>query len=174
MPGLCIAKTVLAKKTNMYKSPIDFYSPLHQKLIDGLISGISFYLAYQTLFEGHVPAPAAAQMWMLLPPVMVARVSLNVALRSYRTIWKYVSLRDAIVLARTYTLFSAVLVALRYSLPRTIFRIPLGIIVTELLLSFLGAAAARVARRLLYERIAAHALTNQNDTPVRSEPGGQG
>ncbi len=69
-------------------------------------------------------------------------------------------------LACSYAVFSLTLVTLRYAIPGAVLRIPLGVILAELLLSFTGAAAARVARRILYERIVARNLTRRKAVAV--------
>ena len=79
----------------MSRLAFDPYSPVYQSVIDGVISAIAFWLAYQALFEGHVPPSAAIQMWGLLLAISLGRICVNQALRCYRTIWRYVGLRDA-------------------------------------------------------------------------------
>src|SRR3979411_1316361 len=98
----------------MTKLQFDPYSALNQKIIDGVIAGIAFYLAYQTRFEMHVPESSASQMWLLLPAGMLGQVLGSVVFGTYRMIWRYVSLRDAIALARNAALFPCGLLLLRY------------------------------------------------------------
>ncbi len=152
----------------MRKIPFDPYSALNQKIIDAFIAGLSFLVAYPALFEGPVPTSSAVQMWLLLPAVMVGHVLANTLLGTYRLIWRYVSLHDAIVLARNYALFPGLLLGLHYGAPLslTIIKVPVGIIVVEYLLSLVGGLAARACRRLLYEGITARALNGKKATPV--------
>ena len=82
----------------MSRLAFDPYSPVNQRVIDGVISAIAFWLAYQALFEGHVPPSAAIQMWGLLLAISLGRICVNQVLGSYRTIWRYVGLRDAMAL----------------------------------------------------------------------------
>src|SRR5438477_5872846 len=151
----------------MRKLPFDPYSALNQKLIAGLIFGVSFWLAYQALFEGRIPPAAALQMWVLAPAVVLGQIAMNTLFRTYRSIWRYVGLGDAIVLARNFSAFPLVLVLLHYVAPHTtLFGIPLGVIAFEYLLSLLGALAVRAIRRLFYERISERALGGRRVTPV--------
>jgi len=150
----------------MSRFAFDPYSPVYQKVIDGLISVIALWLAFQVLFEGHIPAPAAIQLWGLLLAVPLGRIAVNELMHCYRTIWRYVGLRDLMVLACGYAVFSLTLLILRYAIPGGGLRIPLGVIVAELLLSFTGAAFARVARRMLYERFAGRNPTQRKATGV--------
>src|SRR5438876_653042 len=106
----------------MSRFPFDPYSPVNQRVIDGVISAIAFWLAYQSVFEAHVPPSAAIQMWGLLPAISLGRICVNQVLRSYRTIWRYVGLRDAMALACSYAIFSLALVTLRYAVPGSVLR----------------------------------------------------
>src|SRR5213078_348899 len=132
--------------------------PVHQRVIDGVIAALALWLAFEVLFEGQIPASRTVQMWGLLLAVPLGRIAANELMRCYRTIWRYVGLHDVIVLASAYAGSSFTLLIFRYAIPGVDLRIPLGVIVVELLLSFSGAAAARVARRILYERLAAPKL----------------
>jgi len=152
----------------MPKLPFDLYSSLNQKILDALIAGVSFWAAYQIRFEGHLPISASAQMWTLLPAVMASQVLANMALRTYCMIWRYVSLHDAMTLARNYTLLPAIMAVLRYGSPSfwPLAKIPLSIIAMEYLLSLIAALCARATRRILYDGITARALKGQYATPV--------
>jgi len=152
----------------MRKPSFDLYSALNQRIIDSLVAGLAFYLAYQAVFEGNVPNPSALQMWTLLPAVTLAYVLGNAALGTHRMIWRYVGLPDAVALARNSALIPAALLALHTSVPLrlSILRIPVGVIVVQYLLFLTGALGARIARRLLYEGITARTLNGRNAAPV--------
>jgi FlaA1/EpsC-like NDP-sugar epimerase len=138
----------------MNQIAFDAYSPVYQRVIAGVIAALALWLAFQVLFEGRMPASAAVQMWGFLLAVPLGRIATNELMRCYRTIWRYVGLHDVIVLASAYAALSFTLFILRYAIPGVDLRIPLGVILVELLLSFSGATAVRVARRILYERLA--------------------
>ena len=152
----------------MRKLQFDPYSALNQKIIDGLIAGISFYFAYEVFFEGQIPALSSFQKWALLPAVMVGQVFTNMALRTYRMIWRYVSLRDAIDLARNYAVLPAAFLLLEYTIPHlnALLRVPAGIVIAGYFFSLFGALAARASRRLLHEGITARVLNGRSATPV--------
>lgn len=160
----------------MTKLQFDPYSALNQKIIDGLIAGIAFYLAYQTRFEMHVPESAASQMWLLLPAVMLGQVLGNVVFGTYRMIWRYVSLQDAIALARNAALFPCGLLLLRYitSPSFALVQVPLGVITVMYLVSLVGALAARVLRRVLYEGMTARMLNGREAVPILFIGAGRG
>jgi len=146
------------------KPQYEFYSSPNQKIIDAMIAGVSFYLAYQIRFEWHAPPVSACQLWLLLPAAMLGRVTVTALPGTHRQIWRYVSLADAICATRNYTVFSAILLALRLGAPLSlsILRLPLSVITIEFLFSVEGALGARALRRFLYESQAAKALKGKH------------
>lgn len=152
----------------MRNPTFDPYSALNQKVIDSLVAGTSFYLAYQAVFEGRVPNVSALQMWTLIPAVMLGHVLINTLLRTYRMIWRYLGLLDALILARNCALIPAGLMALHFFVPSplVVLRVPIGVIVVEYLFSVAGGLGARIVRRLLYEGITGRALNGRKATPV--------
>src|ERR1022692_2072919 len=99
---------------------------------------------------------------------MVGQVFTNMALRTYRMIWRYVSLRDAIDLARNYAVLPAAFLLLEYTVPHlnALLRVPAGIVIAGYFFSLFGALAARASRRLLHEGITARVLNGRSATPV--------
>jgi FlaA1/EpsC-like NDP-sugar epimerase len=142
------------RETARFKFPFDPHSSLNQKLVDGFIAALSFCAALEAFYEGRVPAAAAQPMWILIPVLVLGQITVNTALGAYRSIWKYFGLRDAIARSRNHAIFASGLLLLRYVTPPplTFLRIPAAVIVTQCLLSLLGALTARAARRLQYER----------------------
>jgi FlaA1/EpsC-like NDP-sugar epimerase len=133
----------------------EFDSVTNQRIIDALMAGGAFYLAYQLRFEGAIPPDSRYQFWLLFGVIMLGRVLSNSLLRVYRLIWHYFSLRDAIYVSRSYLAFSAILLLLRLGLPSSwwLLRVPLSIIVIEYAFALGGALGARSLRRLLHEGI---------------------
>jgi len=145
----------------MQKPRYEFYSSLNQRLIDVLVAGGAFYLAYQLRFDWKVDAFSAYQMWLLLFAIMAGRVAVNNAAGIYRLIWRFVSLSDAITVARSYALFSAMLLITRLVFPASLalLRIPVSIILIEFLVSLTGALGVRALRRVLYEKFSGSSRT---------------
>lgn len=90
---------------------------------------------------------------MLLPAF---RVGANAVFGVYNMIRRYVNLVDATILVLSFSLVSAILVALRLLLPSEnsiaqVFQMPLGVIVMEFLLALGGGLGLRALRRVLYE-----------------------
>src|SRR5260370_41770265 len=95
----------------------EFYSSLNQKIIDALIVGLSFYLAYQIRFEWHVPGGSAYQLWLLLPAVMLSRLIVGTLLGTYRLIWRYIGFDDALSLTPNHAALPFLLVLIRLVAP---------------------------------------------------------
>lgn len=135
------------------KTRYQFLSATNQRIVDAVIAGVAFYVAYQLRFEGAVPANARYQFWLLVGAVMLGRVLSNSLFHVYRLIWRYLSLRDAFYIAKRYLAFSAILLILRLGLPNrwSLLQVPLSIIVIEYVFSLGGALGARSLWRMLYE-----------------------
>ena len=148
----------------MKKFSYDLYSSVNQKLVDAMIAGLSFCLAYQLRFDWHVPADAAFQMWGLLAPIIVIRLVVNFGLHSYRMVWRYISLSDAVLLARNQVIVALIGVVIRYSAGDTFMyvQLPLSIILLDGVLFLLGSVTVRGLRRILSEE---H-LDHTHGTPV--------
>jgi FlaA1/EpsC-like NDP-sugar epimerase len=152
----------------MRKLEYDPYSGLNQQLIDSLIAGISFSVAYLARFDGHLPPESRYQMWYLLPAVMLGQAFFNLWLGTYRMVWRYVGLADAVTLTRNFAALPAVLLALRYATPAKLawMQVPLGVILLAGLLSLLGSLTARAVRRLLDEGLTSRTLNGAAAKPV--------
>ena len=133
------------------------YTRTNQLIIDAVIFAFSFAAAYLIRFEG-VPAWAVTKQFLSwFPYVLAARLLVNWRLGIYRLIWRYVSLADAIVIGRSLSIVTAVLLAVRLFYPGEVIfsqwaHLPLGIIALEYLLSLTGSLGVRALRRTLYER----------------------
>jgi FlaA1/EpsC-like NDP-sugar epimerase len=136
------------------KLEYDFYTSLNQRIIDGALAGLCFYVAYQLRFDWNVPAPYSFQLWCILPAIMAGRVLVNSALGVYRLMWRYISLTDALAVGRGLIVFSAVLLVFHFMDPHRwgFFRVPRSIIAIDFLLALTAMLSARVLRRLLYHQ----------------------
>ncbi len=135
----------------------DLYSRTNQLIVDGAIFTFSFAAAYLIRFEGIPPWPFIKQFFLWLPYLLLARLYVNWRFGIYRFIWRYVSLADAMAVAKSLSVVSAAMLALRlfypgWALLASRVHLPLSVIALEFLLSLEISLAARVLRRLLYER----------------------
>ena len=65
------------------------YTNTSKRMIDALLGGIAFWIAYQLRFEAQVPPSYEFQLWLLLPGIMLGRVLANSLLGVYRHVWRY-------------------------------------------------------------------------------------
>jgi FlaA1/EpsC-like NDP-sugar epimerase len=138
------------------KSRFDLYTRTNQFIIDGLIFAASFTLAYAVRFQGVPDWPHFKQFLLWVPYLVAARLYVNWKLGIYKFIWRYVSLNDAIAIARSLAAFSGALLALRIFYPGwAVFaarlRVPISVIILEYLLSLMGCLSGRALRRILYQ-----------------------
>lgn len=135
----------------------DLYTRTNQVIVDGTIFALSFAAAYLIRFDGIVPWQSAKQFLIWLPYLLAVRIYVNWKMGIYRFVWRYVTLADAMAIARSLAVVTAVLLALRLFYPPWAIlairvRIPLSVIALEFLLSLTGCLGARALRRTLYER----------------------
>jgi FlaA1/EpsC-like NDP-sugar epimerase len=152
------------------KARFDLYTRTNQFIIDGLIFTSSFAVAYAVRFEGVPQWPYIKQFLLWVPYLVAARLYVNWKLGIYRFIWRYVSLHDAIAIARSLAALSGVLLALRFLYPSwAVFaarlHVPLSVIVLEYFLSLAGCLGGRALRRLLYQHH--KELTTDSAKPAR-------
>ncbi len=132
------------------------YTRTNKVIIDACIFSISFFIAYLIRFEGLPPWAALKQFLLWFPYLVAARIYINWKLGIYRSIWRYVSLPDAISMARSMSIVSAFLLVLRFLYPISVpfafwLKVPLSVIVLEYCLSLGGCMGVRALRRLRYQ-----------------------
>ncbi|MGH9775329.1 MAG: polysaccharide biosynthesis protein [Candidatus Acidiferrales bacterium] len=135
------------------KSRYEFYSRTNQQILDALIFGCAFVLAYQIRFAGRVPEGSEIQAWLLLAPVMLAELGVTRLFGIHRLVWRYIGLSDAVLIARSHAAFSAVLLATNFLAPEpwANVRIPRSVILIQFLLSLVAALGIRALRRIMFE-----------------------
>jgi nucleoside-diphosphate-sugar epimerase len=130
------------------------YTKTNQVIIDAVIVGVSFLLAYQIRYDAATPSYQVRQSWMLLLPVIAARLLSYFASGVERIPWRHFSIGDVFRFGRTHLAVSGIFLGLRYVTPAhwPLFRIPTSVIAIEFLLSFSGCLCVRMLRRHMYER----------------------
>ena len=130
-------------------------------LLDLGILAAAFCLAFLLRFEGSLPGPMARTMCTYLPFVVVGKLIVFGVAGNFRLGWRYTSLRDALSLLKWSVPVTALLLCWRVlgvasglslSLHGAQNPVPVGVILLDLALSFLGLAGVRAAVRLLSER----------------------
>lgn len=129
------------------------FTTTNKVIIEALITGLAFWMAYQIRFEGSVPSSIGSQFQIFVLPVVAGRLAVNAAWGISNQRWRYAGLNDALQLAGAYACFTGLFLLFRLAAPVSeLLRVPIGVILIEFLLSMFGALAARLLRRLLHER----------------------
>lgn len=147
-----------------------------QYLIDALVLSAALWLAFLLRFDWVLPAQMLKRVAFLWPYAVAFQMSVLIGLGVTRYAWRYVGLREAIRILLALSVASAVLLVVRLLLPafaspagRAQFAmLPVGVILLDLMLSFLGVSAVRIARRLLGERTE----RRNNGAVATTTPGG--
>ena len=130
------------------------FTKTNQIIVDAVIVGVSFLLAYQIRYDESLPPYQAWQCWILLLPVVAARLSSYFAFGVERIPWRHFSMSDVIRFGQSQLAVSVIFLALRYA-PAShlaVVQIPTSVIAVEFLLSLSGCLSVRMLRRHLYER----------------------
>ena len=124
-----------------------------QVIIDLGVLIFAWVAAYIIRFEGIPPESYSTQMLILALFTAAARLLLFRVTSVYTIVWRYISIRDALVILKAILPFTMVLLGLRYLSPDRLgfLRVPLSIIVIEFLLALLGTTGVRIVRRLMAE-----------------------
>ncbi len=140
-----------------------------QFVIDWVILGSVFILAYLLRFDFAIPPNYARLMLFQLPLVLAVHWVLLLSLGAYRRIWRFISLVDI----PPFLLASALMAGL-FSLIRAgagsshvVPRVPYSIILMQAVFSFVGLMGVRVLRRASVEY-----AEQQTPDPMRPRRGG--
>ena len=139
------------------KSSFKLYSRANQMILDGGAFATALIFAYLIRFESWPLGSDLNQLLLWLPILVSTRLIVHYLLGIYRHVWKFVSFSDAIEIAKSIAIVSALLTAVRlFFLGHSAFdewvRLPLSVIALEGLLSLAFTMAIRALRRILYSR----------------------
>ncbi len=114
----------------------------------------AFALAYLLRFDFAVPATEVRSAFVQAPLVLLVQLAAAQICGIYTFIWRFVGLGELLAFARAGALSALPLLAMRLGLSDEYqsWRIPLSIIVLDTLLAYSSLLAARVLRRISYER----------------------
>lgn len=143
-----------------------------QVLVDFGVLTLALVLAFAARFDGRLPDEALRRLVFLTPYVVGFQYLVLLAFGVPRFVWSYVSLREIRTIGVALAVCAAVLVGARllapqfmsYSWRARYAAIPIGVIVIDYALAFLGISGVRALRRILYERAKARGL-RQSQTP---------
>src|SRR3954447_5699307 len=132
--------------------PDAFFSRGTQLFLDALLCATSLTLSYLLRFDFGVPQQQwhVILSWSVLLPIL--RISVLSSLGTYRRIWRYFNLDDALVFTCCNIVPSLFVLALRLSPLNTmaIFRIPFSVIICEFGTFVFFSVSARLLRRVTF------------------------
>ncbi|HXG55438.1 MAG TPA: nucleoside-diphosphate sugar epimerase/dehydratase [Vicinamibacterales bacterium] len=136
------------------------YTRFNRVGLDAAAIAISLYAAYLIRFDGDIWPEYIRQLLTVMPYVIGLTLLSFWACGVYRFVWRYVSVREALVILMALSCTTCALIVLRWYLPREwmLWRIPFGVLASQLVIAFLMATGIRLLRRLLYERSAVRRL----------------
>ncbi len=122
-------------------------------VLDTAILALAFFFAYLVRFNGLPPSQLRLGALIQLPYVVLLQIVVLTAAGLHKTSWRYVSLSDVPRIAAGLGVAALVLLAFRLGLPdRFRFgRVPLGIIMADMVFAGVGLLSARILRRLQSE-----------------------
>lgn len=141
-----------------------------QFLLDILVFLLALVSSYIIRFEGIPGGGFFKQMMVLLPYLLVLRVMSFMLFSVYSMAWKYISVREAFLIAAALLPVSLGLLFLRLLLPLqfTVLRVPLSIIALEFFLSLSGTVGSRMIRRLVREQSARDSFNNMGGSEKKN------
>jgi len=155
-----------------------------QFLIDVAVLMLAFLLAMLVRFDWSVPSSMFRQLMIVMPYVVLLQYSFLSGFGITRFSWRYISLRDSVRIFAAIASASASLVALRLASPILADRlplarygvVPLGVLLGDFVLAFIGLTGVRALRRMLGERTASkqHQRWEKPQVPTLLVGAGQG
>jgi FlaA1/EpsC-like NDP-sugar epimerase len=125
-----------------------------QFLLDVVILTAAFFLAYLPSINVQLGEYYLNTTLSQLPFVILVEFSALFLSGAYAIIWRYISIEDLRIFLKAATISGIILIALRFLLIYTDFRlwqIPISVILIDLVLGFGGILGLRVLRRFYYE-----------------------
>ena len=125
-----------------------------QFLLDVIILTVAFLLAYLPAINVQLGEYYRDTTLTQLPFVIFIEFSALFLSGAYSIIWRYISIEDLKVFLRAAVISGIILIALRFLLIYSDFRlwqIPISVILIDLVLGFGGILSLRVLRRFFYE-----------------------
>ena len=161
-----------------------FKTRTSQFVIDISVLMLAFFLAMLVRFDWDVPRVMFRQLVIVLPYVVVLQYAFLSGFGITRFSWRYIGLRDAVRIFAAIASATALLVVLRFVSPLLLDRfplgrygiVPLGVLLGDFVLSFIGITGVRALRRILGERVTSKQYEREEapQTPTLLVGAGQG
>ncbi len=126
------------------------------RVVDFAVLSIAFWLAFLLRFDGDIPPRYLELAFFVWPYVVLLQYLVLLVFRTTTYAWKYIGLREVTRIFLALAASSSILLAFRLfladwllpSMYAQYLRIPLGIILIDLAVAFLGIAGVRALRRI--------------------------
>ena len=161
-----------------------FKSRTTQFFIDVSVLMVAFLLAMLVRFDWNVPSDFFRQLVLVLPYAVLLQYAFLMGFGVTRFSWRYISLRDTVYIFAAIASATTVLLALRLLSPAFVDRfpsarygiVPIGVILGDFVLAFIGLTGVRAGRRLIAEWAASksHGLAQKPQRPTLLVGAGQG
>jgi FlaA1/EpsC-like NDP-sugar epimerase len=133
-----------------------------QFVIDIGVLMLAFFLAMLLRFDWNVPRVMFRQLMIVLPYVVLSQYAFLSAFGIPRFSWRYISLRDTVRIFGAIASATALLVVVRFLSPHLTNQfplarygiVPLGVLLGDFVLAFIGLTGVRALRRMFGERVA--------------------
>ncbi|MFW2388378.1 MAG: hypothetical protein ACN4G0_08575, partial [Polyangiales bacterium] len=144
-----------------------------QFLIDIAVLMLAFFLAMLVRFDWNVPRLMFQQLMIVLPYVVLLQYAFLSGFGITRFSWRFISLRDTVRIFAAIASATAVLIACRLASPMLLDRfplaryaiVPLGVLLGDFFLEFIGLTGVRALRRMLGERVASNSHKGEEEPP---------
>jgi FlaA1/EpsC-like NDP-sugar epimerase len=144
-----------------------------QFLIDIAVLMLAFFLAMLVRFDWNVPRLMFQQLMIVLPYVVLLQYAFLSGFGITRFSWRFISLRDTVRIFAAIASATAVLIACRLASPMLLDRfplaryaiVPLGVLLGDFFLAFIGLTGVRALRRMLGERVASKSHRGEEEPP---------
>src|SRR5215471_12105579 len=131
------------------------YTRQRQMVVDAAITAAAFWLAYLSRFDGVVPPAEREQFALTVTVIVGVYLASNLIWSRYASVWRIFNLADAAELLVPVGFATFVTLSWRVFAPFSLTRgaIPTGVLLIHPVLTYSGWCAARLARRLLHQRV---------------------
>jgi FlaA1/EpsC-like NDP-sugar epimerase len=128
------------------------YSRTAQVFIDVAVVACALAFAYLIRFDGLPPDHYQKQFLLVAPYAVLLYLGMNLIWGVHSFVWRFTSLREALVIAQSAASASLVALVLRILLLEDYdaVRVPFGVLVAHAALSFVGLLGARGLRRIQF------------------------
>jgi FlaA1/EpsC-like NDP-sugar epimerase len=136
----------------------------HQIVVDSVVLGIAFTLAYLLRFDFAIPVGERWGLLTQLSYVVVLQLIALIAAGVYSFLWRYISMSDVPAFVWAAVLWSVPILGLRCFLPDSVahWRVPLSVMLADAALAVCGVLGARMLRRTIYEWVNRNRLASQS------------